>query len=140
MILSRKGNKASARSHLNFSNIESYLLFILNLYSSIEIQRDKWLTDKEKDFYICCIMIYLFSDKNPNSEESRQIYKNLFSNKVTVKEISLYITKIVKKGWLRYNKKTKQFDIPQIFKNVDNDNDTFDFNIRFSYETPRHNK
>lgn len=131
---SRDENKAIANSDKNANELGTYLRFIIDIYSSTEIKRELWLTEKEKQFYIGTIIHIINGDHNPISDESLAIYKKYFGSSTNKVKISDYINRVKKKGWLRYNKKERYVSIPPIFDGISLDGDFITFNLRFSYE------
>lgn len=135
MEIRRKENKELADSVVNVNEIGLYLRFIIDIYSSTEIKRKFWLTEREKQFYIGTIIHILHGEHNPISEESLAIYKKYFNPQTNKVKISDYINRIRKKGWLRYNKKERYVTIPEIFDGISLDGDSITFNLRFTYES-----
>lgn len=137
MHLSRKNSKAVAESHLPFTSIDSYVRFIVDLYSAVEIKRELWLTEREKDFFVATVIHVLQGCDNPISDEALQIYKDYFYFKTTKSKISDYLNRICKKNWAKYDKKNRVVQIPPIFSGIGPDEDMMDFKLRFSYEADR---
>jgi hypothetical protein len=133
MHLSRNKNKAVADSSKNFDQFDRYVRIIIDVYSSSEVNRDFWLTEREKEFYVSTIIHCSNGFLNPISEEAIQIYKKYFNQSTNKGKISDYINRIRKKGWIKYNKKNKRVDIPKIFHELGVEGDEMTFNLRFIY-------
>lgn len=134
MDLYRHENKAIASSARQCVEIDVYIRIIIDIYSSSEISREFWLTEREKEFYIATIIHILNGHLNPIAEESIQIYKKYFNNNTDKAKISDYINRIRKKSWLKYNKRSKVVEIPPIFHGINLTNDYIRFNLNFVYE------
>lgn len=134
MDLVRKDNTANASSYIRCSSLDLYIRIIIDVYSSSDINRKFWLTDREKEFYIATVIHVIHNYLNPISEEALQIYKKYFNHTTGKAKISDYINKIRKKGWLKYDKRKKVVEIPKIFHGIDADKDFMYFNLGFSYE------
>lgn len=134
MDLFRQESRAIASSARLCGSIDVYIRIIIDIYSSSEIARRFWLTDREKEFYIATIIHILNGHLNPISEESMQIYKKYFNKNTDKAKISDYINRIRKKSWLKYNKRTKVVEVPPIFHGIELDGDSIRFNLNFSYE------
>lgn len=134
MDLFRQESRAIASSARLCRGVDTYIRIIIDIYSSSEIDRRFWLTDREKEFYIATIINILNGHLNPISEESIQIYKKYFNNNTDKSKISDYINRIRKKSWLKYNKRTKVVEVPPIFYGIDLNNDSIRFNLNFVYE------
>lgn len=134
MNFARSGEKASATSYRLYEDITLYLRVIIDVYSSSEVDRMYWLTDREKDFFIATVICLLDGEKSPTSEEALQIYKKHFNPSIKKVNINDYLNKLKKKGWLKYNKNEKLVEVPAIFNNIGGDRDTLDFNLRYSFQ------
>lgn len=137
MKLSRKNNSAEAESDKRFLNVESYIRFVINLYSVAEIHLDYWLTEREKDFYVTTVVNCLAGDNNPYSESSIQRYKKYFNYKVNNSSISDYLNRLKRKEWIRYNKRDKVVTIAPIFDGISLSGDKMEFKIEVEYEIDR---
>lgn len=133
MNLRRSKNKAVADSIKSIEDINLYIRLIIDIFSSTEINRNYWLTEREKEFYVSTVIHYINGYLSPIQEESIQIYKKYFNKKTNKAKISDYINRVRTKGWLKYNKKTKEIEIPQIFHGISSDGDSITFNLRFDY-------
>lgn len=133
MNFSRIEDKAAADSFKLYSDITRYLRVIVDIYSSSEIDRIYWLTDREKDFFVATVILLSNKETNPTSKEAIQIYKKYFSPAIKKVNINDYINKLKKKGWLKYNKLTKAVEIPAIFLDIGEESDVIDFNLRYAY-------
>lgn len=134
MDLSRRNNIAVGTTSYSCSQIERYLRVIIDIYSSSEIRRDLWLTEREKEFFISTIIHVIQGHVNPISDEAVQIYKKYFNPNTNKVKISDYINRIRKKGWIEYDKRKRVLLIPGLFEGITMDGDVMTFNLRFSYE------
>lgn len=134
MYLERKHNKAVGRSHVVFKDIRRYIGMLIDVYAATSVKRENWLSKTERAFYIATIIHVNAGYTNPICDESVQIYKEFFNEKVTKVKISDYINRVRNRKWVKYEKDDKVVEIPEIFKNINLTSDIYDFNLRFSYE------
>lgn len=135
LVLQEKGIVIDSGKKL--TDIRRYIRYIIDIYSVTEINRDSWLTDTEKDFYVATVIHYINGYVNPICEESVQIYKDYFRPNIGKPKIADYVNRIRNKGWLSYDLTDKAIEIPEIFHFIKPDQDSIDFNLRFSYEHNR---
>jgi len=133
MQLSRSKNVAKAVSFKKIDSLAKYIRVIIDVYSSTEIKRDLWLTDREKEFCIATVIHVLHGHTNPICEESVQIYKKYFGYNTDKTKISDYIGRLRNKKWLTYNKKKKEIKLTPIFYGIDVEMDTITFNLMLGY-------
>lgn len=132
---SKDGFEAKGESYKKFVDIDKYIRVIIDIYSSSEVKREFWLTEREKEFYVSTVIHVINGYLNPICEESITIYKNYFNPNTNKIKISDYINRVRKKGWLMYDKKDREVSLPVIFHNISEDGDLFTFNLKFSYES-----
>ena len=134
MEFTRKQNKAIATVRKDFVTPDLYIRFIVDLYSSMEIKREYWLTDREKDFFVATVIQVLSGCKSPIEDEAVQIYKKYFYVKTTKVKISDYLNRICKKNWAKYDKMTKTVTIPPIFEDINLVSDQMEFDVSFNFQ------
>ena len=134
MYLDRKGNKATVKAHVRYKNLSDYIGTLIDVYAAIRLERDFWLTDRERQFFIATVIHVTSGYINPICDESVQIYKDYFDPKVTKGKIPDYLNRLRAKNWLTYDKGTKKVEIASLLKDISMDSDMFDFNLRFLHE------
>ena len=101
---------------VHFSSREEYILKLVDIQTTLTVAREYHLTDREKVFFVACVVCVLNGYTNPISIDAIQIYKEIFNFETNKKTISDYITKLTKKKWLLYDKKGKVMTIPPLFR------------------------
>jgi len=134
MHLRRNNSRAVAESHQGFNDIGLYIRVIIDIYSASEVNREYWLTEREKEFYVATVVHITEGIDNPISDEAVQIYKKYFNPTTDKIKISDYLNRCRKKEWLKYDTGNRKVEIPQIFHNIDKNTDVMDFNLRYIYE------
>lgn len=134
MKLKRRHNIAEASSAKRFNDISDYIRVIVDIYSSSDVNRNLWLTEREKEFFIATVINYIQGNRNPISDEAVQIYKKYFSPATNKVKISDYINRVRKKEWVMYNKRSKAIEIPSIFHNIGGRGDEITFNLVFKWD------
>lgn len=133
MEFGRKENNGKGSSLKQFDNLEIYIRKIIDIYSSVEIKRGWWLTEREKDFLVATIIMVNSEITNPISTQGVAIYEKYFNNKVTKKTINVYLTNLQGKKWLKYDVGGRYVKLPIIFYGIQ-ENDSFEFKINMSHE------
>ena len=136
MEITRNSNVCDGKSIKVTEDISKYLRLIIDIFSSLDIDRSMWLTEREKEFYISTVICIISGYKDPICDESVQIYKKYFNPKTNKGKISDYINRIRKKNWLKYNKITKVVEVPELFSKIDISGDNTTFNLEFKYGSP----
>lgn len=133
MNLTRQKYKSVAVSSKNFKDLADFIRVIVDIYSSSEVNREYWLTEREKDFFVSTVIHVLNGIDNPISKEALQIYKNNFNPATKNHVISDYINKCRKKGWVKYEPTEKRVEIPPMFYEINVDKDVIEFNLSYEY-------
>lgn len=134
MLLDRRGNIAIAESFVSCRELTQYLESVIDIYSSVEIDEQYWVTKREKEFLIATSINVLKGYTNPISPESLQIYKKYFSPTIKNNNISNYIDKLRKKKWLQYDAEKKEIKLSPILSTVSVEKDRIDFKIRLDFD------
>lgn len=137
MYLERKSNTAKIKVHRSYNDLFSVLTKIVNLYSALQVKREYWLADRERDFVVTTLIVCYKNCGLPTSEEAIQIYGNYFQKSITKQQILDRINKLSKKNWFIYEKEpVKKLIIPPFFSqlNFDSEKDVIDFEVRLDYE------
>lgn len=134
MRLSKEDSRLVTASFKRVTDMSLYIRPVLEIYQASEISRDKWLTDKEKAFYVATVAHVLLGYPNPICSESVQIYKKYFDSSTDKRKISDYLGRIRNKNWLKYDKFDKVVQLPPLFNQLGSSGGSIEFNIKFSYE------
>lgn len=137
VYLERKPNTAKIKVHRGYNDIFSVLTKVVNLYSALQVKREYWLADRERDFVVTTLIVYYNNCGLPTSDEAIQIYKKYFQKSITKQQILDRINKLSKKQWFIYEKEpVKKLVIPPFFSqlNFDLERDVVDFEVRLDYE------
>lgn len=137
MEVRREVGVSKCESSDSFSEIEKYIRKIIDIFAASELPREQWLTEREKTFFISCVIHLNNGITNPICESAVQIYKKYHDNKVTKKQINNYLTLVGDKFWLKYDKDGKHVKVPELFMMIGREKDSFEFKINMSYETDR---
>lgn len=139
MNLTRSKERSLGEDSIEYKDLALYIRKIINVHSAFSVDRDYWLTEREKDFLVATVIHYGKGIFNPISQGAWQIYKKYFDSEVTKRRINTLITTCESKDWLTYDKEGKHVEPIAIFKGIDNEKHSFDFKLRISYEADRQN-
>lgn len=92
---------------------------LIDIYQVLFIDRYWWLTKREREFYICCLII---SNKGYTytSQEAKQIFKDVYNLKRD-SEKRIHLKSLEQKNFLVSDVKTKKINLPPFFTiGVDN--------------------
>jgi hypothetical protein len=134
MFLDRRGDIAIAESFVPCHELTQYLTSVIDIYSSVEIDEQYWVTKREKEFLVATSINVLKGYTNPISPESLQIYKKYFNPTIKNNNISNYIDKLRKKKWLQYDAEKKEIKLTPILNSISIEKDRIDFRIRLDFD------
>lgn len=113
------------------SQQEDFLRQYINLYCALGIKEELWLTPREKDFFIACVILYnqgidLSSSKGTKLLENKTYFKK------ENKGVYIYRNKLKNKGWLANTK--EGLTIPRAFVFKNGIPSEFKFSIKLVHE------
>ena len=79
------------------SKIEKFIRRYINVYSSVALDEDKWLTKREKDFIVECVILQSQNVDLGSAEAVEYITNKLGLNE---RNVYLYRTTLKKKEWI----------------------------------------
>lgn len=81
------------------SQLEDYLRQYINLYCALGIKEELWLTPREKDFFIACVILYNQGVELSSPQGTKFLEKKTNFKKEN-KGVYIYRNKLKAKGWL----------------------------------------
>lgn len=113
-----------------YNDIKDYLTVLIDVFSATRLPRSKWLTIRETDFFIACVVAYHSGFKNYKSDEADFIYDKIFGQH-NKKERSIYLKKLEKKKWVVYS--NDEIEINPFFSNITLEDEGVNFNINVNF-------
>lgn len=133
MIFARKGEQGKGETSYRLENLESYIQYIIDAYSGMEVLKADWPTISERKFLVATVIMVSEGVTNPINNLAVQIYKKHFNYQVDRKVINKYLTKLVGKGWLTYDIHDKHVQIPICLRGINKEKDSVEFKIKIEY-------
>lgn len=134
MIIKELDRRTKCTHEMPFDSRVEFIGKMVDIQTTLTVAREYHLTDREKVFFVACVVSVLNGYANPISEDAIQIYKKIFNFETNKKTISDYIKKLTKKKWLLYDKKNKMITIPPLFKGIDLNQHSFELTLSISLE------
>ena len=93
---------------------ERFIEYLTNMYQSLFLPMERWLTKQEKLFFIATVMV---SEKGLKytSGEAKSIYESVFNLK-RQSDVRGYLNTLEEKGYLVSNKSTKKIKLATYFE------------------------
>lgn len=114
------------------SSFSEFVEYVVDIYSSAHINPDYWLTRREKDFFISTIICLMNDIDDPISEEGVKLYQEYFSPKATPASIGDYINRCRNKYWIKYDKRKRLIEVPDLFIKIVNGATNISFDLNFT--------
>lgn len=114
----------------DYATVTDVIYRLVHLYSALTSNKDKWMSKREMEFYTALILTALFKLQY-DAEESDYIFDAVFGG-LTIKRRKDYVSKIAKKGWIKYNE-ADEIVLPEIFSTIDVANNSYNVNIDFTW-------
>jgi hypothetical protein len=131
MQLVKEGKYTEIVGDINLSRVEDIITFMIDYYqSTFIINKDNWLTKRERSFFVACVII---SNKGYKytSPEAKKIYKELF-NLRRQSDVRGYLSDLEDKGFLKSNVNNKIITLPEFFKfNIDEQRVKIDITLNY---------
>lgn len=110
-------------------NLTDMIGKMIDFYSTILMDRDKWCTKQERQFLIASIIIGN-KDIRYTSAEAFSIYKEVFNIR-RQSDVRGLMKRLEENAWLVGNKDTKKIQLLEFFKmNIDSTNVNFNINLK----------
>lgn len=107
---------------LRYQEVEDYLRRYINIYSALAVKEELWLTPREKDFFIACVILYN-QGISLSSKRGTAFLEKKSNFKKETKGVYIYRNKLKSKGWLANTKDgliiPKSFIFNKGIKNID---------------------
>lgn len=116
-LLKEENSTKLERKDWNTKNLITLIGAMVNLFMATRVKREYWLTDKEYLFFICCVLIVNEDVPSYISSRARSIYRGVM-NITRLSDITGFLNRLSKKGWLEYDKKEKRITIPSFFTEI----------------------
>lgn len=121
---------------LSYRQLEDYLRQYINIYCALGVREEFWLTPREKEFFIACVIIYN-KGINLSSKKATLLLESQTNFKKETKGVYIYRNKLKAKGWLANTK--DGLTIPKAFIFKDGVPD-LKLNISLKYEHPKEDR
>lgn len=124
--------EVSAEHKVEYTDIQSYIRNLTDVFSAATLKREVWLTEREKTFFAALVINFHKGIRDHKSEESDETFREVFGAHKK-KERTIYLNKLQDKKWIRYDDDLIQ--IPPFFSNLFNDPDKqkVSFNIDIDF-------
>lgn len=110
--------------HSNFAVMVSDLI---DIYSGLTLARGAFLTEREKDFFICIVLFKQLGYSRCNDDIPTQVLNKYFG-KHRPQEIYIYLKKLVEKSWIKVDI-DRNIEIPQLFDSLNPDSGEINFSL-----------
>lgn len=131
MQLVKEGKYTEVVGDINLSRVEDIITFMIDYYqSTFIVNKDNWLTKRERGFFVACVIISNNGYKY-TSPEAKKIYKEVF-NLRRQSDVRGYLVDLEEKGFLLSNVNTKYITLPEFFKfNIDEQKVKIDITLNY---------
>lgn len=131
MEIYRERNKLEGELSLELSGVANYIAKIIDLHSAASISHTKWLTKREREFFVALIIVHNSGISDHKSDEAGEIYNEIFGSH-RKKDRGDYITRLEGKKWVRVV--GGDVEVMPLFDEIDLSNDSATFNINLKFE------
>lgn len=126
--ISNKKTSFLERKSWKTSNPVDLISAMINQYMVTYVARDKWLTDKEHLFLICCVLVKNEGVEKYTSSRAKFIFKEMM-NIERASDITGLLTRMSLKKWMKWDKNDKSFNVPEFFNNLNLDKHKVKINV-----------
>lgn len=134
MIFDRKGDGGKGETSYRLRDLERYVEYLIDACCGIEVLRPDWPTLTERKFLVATVILLGEGVTNPINNLALQIYKKYFNYQVDRKVINKYLTALMKKGWLTYDKHDKNVQVLLLLRNINKEKDSVEFKIKIELD------
>lgn len=128
-------SKISVKEEIVFNNPPQFILALVKLYQGSK-QGLYELTHSELKFFVCMVLAYNEGNNDYKGSRFKKICNDLLGLKRDT-DITTYLRKLQKNGWITYNIKDKTFELPDIFRNIDFRECEVEINVKLKYAITR---
>ena len=125
-----KNNKILAVENTTIKSKKDFIVKMIELFSVLNMSKDVWLSEREKDFFVVLIINHSEGIKYTTDSGADENFIKYFGSH-NKKERSTWLKKIKLKGWVIVE--DKKILIPPFFKALNLKGDDMDFKINYKY-------